>query len=246
MPVDSYEELFGWCGQESSEVPEDLGGREQMKGIILAGGRGTRLYPTSLVVNKHLVPVYNKPMIYYPLSVLMLAGIRNILLISNPGDIGSFQKVFRDGSHLGLSISYAVQEKPRGLAEALIIGETFINGDNVCLALGDNIFYGHGLPALLKEAVQAIEKHGGAYVFASFVHDPQRYGVVEFDEQGIAKALEEKPKRPRSNWAMTGLYFYDGHCSEIASRVKPSHRGEPRAFLKQENLWKPLNGGRAS
>ncbi len=197
-----------------------------MKGIILAGGSATRLYPTTIALNKHLLPIYNKPMIYYPLSILMLAGIRDILLISGPGDIEVFKKIFRDGSHVGLGLSYAVQEKPRGLAEALVIGGDFMDDEGVCLILGDNIFFGHGLPALLGETVEAVNTKGGACVFASYVHDPERYGIVEFDAGGRVLSIEEKPAKPKSNWAVTGLYFYDRHCAAIARDVKPSHRGE--------------------
>jgi glucose-1-phosphate thymidylyltransferase len=197
-----------------------------MKGIILAGGSGTRLYPVCLSVNKHLLPVYNKPMIYYPLSILMLSGIREVLLISTPKDIGRFKEVLSDGSQLGMKLSYAVQEKPRGLAEALTIGRDFVASDGVCLILGDNIFFGHGLPQLLEKTVQDVRKRGGAYVFASYVNDPERYGVVEFDESGKAISVEEKPKKPKSNWAVTGLYFYDRDSADIARRVKPSGRGE--------------------
>jgi glucose-1-phosphate thymidylyltransferase len=212
-----------------------------MKGIILAGGSGTRLYPTTTAVNKHLLPVYNKPMIYYPLSVLMLSGIREILLISNPGDLEVFKAVFRDGSRFGLRLTYAVQEEPRGLAEALTIGSDFIGGGGVCLILGDNIFYGHGLPGLLEETVSAVRKGGGAYVFASYVHDPERYGIVEFNAKRKAVSIEEKPRKPKSNWAVTGLYFYDSKCREIARKVKPSQRGELEITSVNEDY---LNRGR--
>jgi len=221
-----------------------------MKGIILAGGSATRLYPTTVAVNKHLLPIYNKPMIYYPLSILMLAGIRDILLISKPGDIDVFKGVFRDGSYLGLRLSYAIQEKPRGLAEALVIGSDFIDDKGVCLILGDNIFFGHGLPNLLKETIRAIKRGGGAYVFASYVNDPERYGIIEFDAKGNAISIEEKPRRPKSNWAVTGLYFYDGKCREIARTVKPSSRGEleitsvNEEYLREGKLHvKPLGRG---
>ncbi len=197
-----------------------------MKGIILAGGSATRLYPATICLNKHLLPVYNKPMIYYPLSILMLAGIKDILIITGPRDIESFRNIFGSGERLGLKFSYAVQEKPNGLAEALIIGKEFIKGQDVCLILGDNIFFGHGLPALLKETVRGMKKQGGAYVFASNVQDPERYGIVEFDPEGVAISVEEKPKKPKSNWAVTGLYFFDKNCCEIAQGVKPSGRGE--------------------
>ena len=197
-----------------------------MKGIILAGGSATRLYPATICLNKHLLPIYNKPMIYYPLSVLMLAGIRDIMLISSPRDIDSFKKIFGFGERWGLRLSYAVQPSPNGLAEALIIGADFIKGHEVCLVLGDNIFFGHGLPSLLKETVRAIKRQGGAYVFASGVKDPERYGVVAFDSRGVAVSVEEKPKKPKSNWAVTGLYFFDKDGSAIARSVKPSARGE--------------------
>lgn len=221
-----------------------------MKGIILAGGSATRLYPTTVAINKHLLPIYNKPMIYYPLSVLMLAGMRDILLISSPGDIDVFKSVFKDGSHLGLRLSFAIQEKPRGLAEALTIGGDFIGDEGVCLILGDNIFFGHGLPGLLEQTVKEIKRGGGAYVFASYVHDPERFGIVEFDQKGKALSIEEKPKKPKSNWAVTGLYFYDKNCAEIAQRVKPSHRGELEItsvndkYLNKEALHvRPLGRG---
>lgn len=197
-----------------------------MKGIILAGGSGTRLYPTTTVVNKHLLPIYNKPMIYYPLSVLMLSGIRDILLISSPEDIDNFRNIFGDGSRLGLNLSYATQEAPNGLAEALTIGGDFIDEQGVCLILGDNIFFGHGLPQLLEDAVSGVESGGGACVFSSYVNDPERYGIIEFNAEGKAISIEEKPAAPRSHWAVTGLYFYDGNCASIASKVKPSARGE--------------------
>ena len=209
-----------------------------MKGIILAGGSATRLYPATICLNKHLLPVYNKPMIYYPLSILMLAGIKDILLISGPRDIESFKGIFGTGKRLGLKFSYAVQEKPNGLAEALIIGKDFTKGQDVCLILGDNIFFGHGLPALLKETVRSMKKQGGAYVFASNVQDPERYGIVEFDSQGVAVSVEEKPKKPKSNWAVTGLYFFDKNCPEIAEGVKPSGRGELEITSVNEHYLK--------
>ncbi|MFH0800437.1 MAG: glucose-1-phosphate thymidylyltransferase RfbA [Pseudomonadota bacterium] len=194
-----------------------------MKGIILAGGLGTRLYPLTQSVSKQLLPVYDKPVIYYPLSTLMLAGIRDILVISTPGDIAPIQGLLRDGSELGLSFTYAIQAMPRGIAEAFVIGEKFIGGDSVCLILGDNLFYGHDLP-------QILQKHNGlnrgAVVFAYHVEDPTRYGVIEIDQKGKPLKLVEKPKDPRSNWAVTGLYFYDNSVVEIAKGLKPSARGE--------------------
>lgn len=194
-----------------------------MKGIILAGGLGTRLYPITKVLSKQLVPIYDKPMIYYPLSTMMLAGIRDILLISTPRDISRFQNLLKDGTQLGIHINYMIQKKPNGLAEAFILGSDFIGSDSVCLILGDNIYYGSGLSKVVQRAAK---KKSGATIFGYQVHDPERFGVVEFDENHHVKSIEEKPQHPVSNYAVTGMYFYDNQVIDIVKGLKPSERGE--------------------
>ena len=213
-----------------------------MKGIILAGGSGTRLYPLTIGQSKQLLAIHDKPMIYYPLSVLMLAGIKDVLIISTPEDLPNFKRLLSDGSQLGMNFSYEEQNKPNGIAEAFIIGEKFIGNDSICLILGDNMFYGSGFTKILKKSVDEVEKNNKAKVFGYYVNNPSRYGVVENDEQGSVISLEEKPKNPKSNYAVVGLYFYPNKVVEKAKKIKPSQRGEleitsiNNSFLKDKKL----------
>ena len=219
-----------------------------MKGVVLAGGSGTRLYPITKGISKQLIPIYDKPMVYYPISALMLAGIKDILIISTPFDLPGFKKLLGDGSDYGVCFQYAEQPSPEGLAQAFIIGENFIGNDAACLVLGDNIFYGHGFPELLKQAVKDAEHQKKATVFGYYVNDPQRYGVAEFDKHGNVLSIEEKPKEPKSNYAVVGLYFYPNKVVEVAKQIKPSARGEleittvNQAFLKDNELKVQLLG----
>jgi len=219
-----------------------------MKGIILAGGSGTRLYPITRGISKQLIPVYDKPMIYYPLSVLMLAGIKVILIISTPNDLPNFKKLLGDGSRLGIKFNYVEQSSPDGIAQAFILGEEFIGNSDVCLILGDNIFYGHGLSGMLKKSIENVKHENKATIFGYFVNDPERYGVVEFDKQGNVIGIEEKPKEPKSNFAIVGLYFYPNDVIQVAKNIQPSDRGEleitsvNQVYLEQNRLKVELMG----
>ena len=224
FPAFPWESLCFWLqyAKMGTEKREDI----LMKGIILAGGSGTRLYPLTKVTSKQLLPIYDKPMIYYPLSTLMLAGIRDILIISTPQDLPNFERLLKDGSQFGINFSYQVQEKPNGLAQAFVLGESFIGNDDVCLILGDNIFYGNNFSAMLKDAAANTAVNRRATIFGKYVNDPERFGVAEFDEAGRVISLEEKPKNPKSNYAVVGLYFYDNRVVEYAKSLQPSARGE--------------------
>ncbi|MFV0392323.1 MAG: glucose-1-phosphate thymidylyltransferase RfbA [Paludibacteraceae bacterium] len=219
-----------------------------MKGIVLAGGSGTRLYPITKGISKQLIPIFDKPMVYYPISALMLAGIRDILIISTPDDLPGFKRLLGDGSDYGVHFEYAEQPSPDGLAQAFIIGEKFIGSDSACLVLGDNIFYGHGFPTMLRNAVTEADKKGNATVFGYYVNDPERYGVAEFDADGKVISIEEKPKVPKSNYAVVGLYFYPNKVVEVAKNIQPSARGEleittvNQEFLQEEKLKVQLFG----
>ena len=219
-----------------------------MKGIILAGGSGTRLYPLTMVTSKQLLPIYDKPMIYYPMSVLMNAGIKDILIISTPSDTPRFKELLGDGKQFGINLSYAIQERPEGLAQAFIIGASFIGNDSVCMILGDNIFHGHGLTKRLKKAVENAQSGKGATIFGYYVDDPERFGIVEFNKEGRAISIEEKPEHPKSNYCVTGLYFYDNKVVDYAKNLKPSKRGEleitdiNRLYLNDNNLNVELLG----
>lgn len=219
-----------------------------MKGIVLAGGSGTRLYPITKGTSKQLLSVYDKPMVYYPISVLMLAGIRDILIISTPDDLPNFKKLLGDGKELGINFSYAEQPSPDGLAQAFIIGEKFIGNDSVCLVLGDNIFYGHGLTEILKKSLKNVNEDGKATIFGYYVNDPERYGVAEFDKNGTVISIEEKPKEPKSNYAVIGLYFYPNSVVQVAKTIKPSQRGEleittvNQVYLEEKDLMVELLG----
>ena len=219
-----------------------------LKAVILAGGSGTRLFPATLPVCKQLLPIFDKPMIYYPLSTVMLAGIREVLIISTPEDTPRFEQLFGTGDDLGMRFFYRVQDKPRGLADAFVVGREFVGQDSVCLVLGDNVFFGHDFVSLVRGAARAVTEHGGATVFGYHVHDPERYGVVEFDNSGKVLSIEEKPARPKSNYAVVGLYFYDNHVLEIAANLKPSARGEieitdvNKEYLRRERLSVQLMG----
>ncbi len=219
-----------------------------MKAVILAGGSGTRLYPVTISTNKHFLPIYNKPMIYYPLSLVMLLKIKEVVFIVNPEDLDSFKKLFKDGSHLGMKIEYKVQKNPNGLAEGFILAQDYIKDDSVFYLLGDNVFFGHDLTKLLEDAKNEVEKHGGAYVFGYYVKDPERFGIVEFDSQGNVVSIEEKPKKPKSNYAVVGMYFFDNKSIDYAKNVKPSDRGELEItsiidnYLKDKKLKVKLLG----